>query len=79
MRLYKFNITFLNCKGFPDGAVIKNLPANVRSTGDVGSILGLGRCPRGGRGNALQYSCLGKPTDRGALWSIVHGITKSHT
>ena len=29
--------------GFPGGAVIKNLPANVRDTGDVGLIPGLGR------------------------------------
>ena len=24
--------------GFPDGSVVKNLPANVRGTGDAGSI-----------------------------------------
>ena len=34
--------------GFPGGAVIKNLPANVRDTGDVGLIPGLGRSPGGG-------------------------------
>ena len=79
MRLYEFNITFLNCKGFPDGAVVKNLPANARSTGDAGSIPGLGRCPGGGNGNTLQYSCLGNPMDRGALWATVHGVAKSRT
>ena len=26
----------------------------------------------------LQYSCLGNPTDRGAWWATVHGVTKSH-
>ena len=26
--------------------------------GDVGSVPGLGRSPRGGHGNPLQYSCL---------------------
>ena len=41
----------------------KNSPANA---GDVGSILELGRSPGEGNGNALQYSCLGKPMDRGA-------------
>ena len=35
-------------------------------TGDVGSIPGLGRSPGGGNGNALQYSCLRNPMDRGA-------------
>ena len=27
----------------------------------------------------LQYSCLENSTDRGALWAIVHGVTKSRT
>jgi len=53
--------------------VVKNLPANVA---DWGSILGLGRSLREGNGNTLQYSCLGNPTDRGAWWAIVHGVTK---
>ena len=79
MRLYEFNITFLNCKGFPDGAVVKNLPANARSTGDAGSIPGLGRSPGGGYGHPLQYCCLGNPMDRGALWATVHGVAKSRT
>ena len=34
---------------------------------DAGSIPGLGRCPGGGNGNPLQYSCLENPVDRGAL------------
>ena len=36
------------------------------SAGDPGLIPGLGRCPGGGYGNPLQYSCLGKPMDRSA-------------
>ena len=28
------------------------------NAGDLGSILGLGRSPRGGHGNPFQYSCL---------------------
>ena len=28
--------------GFPGGSVVMNLPANVRDTGDMGSIPGLG-------------------------------------
>ena len=56
--------------------MIKNLPANA---GDVGSILGLERCPGGGNGSPLQYSCLGNPMDRGALWATVCGIAESDT
>ena len=45
---------------------------------DEGSIPGLGRFPRGGNGNPLQYSCPGNPVDR--VWqAIVHGVTKSQT
>jgi len=38
----------------------------VRNLRDVGSIPGSGRCPGGGHGNPLQYSCLENPMDRGA-------------
>ena len=31
----------------------------------------------GGHGNALQYSCLGNPMDRGAWQAIVHGVAES--
>ena len=43
------------------------------SAGDLGLIPGLGRPPRGGHGNPLQYSCLENPMDRGAWWAAVHG------
>ena len=58
---------------FPNGSVVKNLPANA---GDAGSIPGLARSPGGGNGNPLQYSCLENPMDRGAWWAIVHGVSK---
>ena len=45
----------------------------------VGSIPGLQRCPEGGHGNQLQYSCLGNPTARGAWQATVHGVAKSDT
>ena len=48
--------------GFPNGSMIKNLPANA---GDMGSIPGLQRYYGGENGNTLQYSCLGNPMDRG--------------
>ena len=62
--------------GSPGGSEVKHLPAIV---GDVGSIPGLGRSPREGNSNPLQYSCLGNPMDRGAWWVTVHGVTKSWT
>ena len=43
------------------------------------SIHGLGKSPRVGNGNPLQYSCLGDPMDRGVLQATVHGVTKSWT
>ena len=42
--------------GFPGGVVLKNPPANTGDTGDIGSILGLGRSPGEGNGNPLQNS-----------------------
>ena len=44
------------------------------NAGDLGLIPGSGRCPGGGLGNALQYSCLGSPMDRGAWQAVVHGV-----
>ena len=38
--------------------MIKNLLANAGDAGDAGLIPGLGRSPREGNGNPLQYSCL---------------------
>ena len=38
--------------------VVKNPPANAGDIRDAGSILGLGRWPRGRHGNPLQYFCL---------------------
>ena len=46
--------------------MVKNLPANAGYMRDVNLIPGLGRSPGGGHGNALQYSCLKNPKDRGA-------------
>ena len=59
--------------------VVKNLPANAGDDRDVGLIPGLGRSPRVGNGNPLQYSCLRNPMDGGAWWAIVHGVAKSQT
>ena len=50
-----------------NGSVVKNLPANV---GDPGLIFGSEKSPGEGKGNPLQYSCLGNPMDRGAWQAI---------
>ena len=63
--------------GFPGGAVVKKLPANTGNVENVSSIPGLGRSPRGGSGNPLQYSCLKNSTARRAWQATVHGVTKS--
>ena len=42
-------------QGFPGGSDGKESTYNV---GDLGSSPGLGRPPREGHGNPLQYSCL---------------------
>ena len=48
---------------FPGGSDGK---ASACNAGDLGSIPGLGRSSGKGNGNALQYSCLENPMDRGA-------------
>ena len=48
--------------------MVKNPPADA---GDLGSTPVSGRCPGGGNGNPLQYSCLENPIDRGAWQAIV--------
>ena len=53
----------VNLHGFPGSSVVTNPPTNA---GDASSIPGLGRSAGGGNGNALHYSCLKNPTDRGA-------------
>ena len=46
--------------------VVRNLPTNAGEAWDVGSIPGLGRSPKEGNGNLLQYPCLKNPMDRRA-------------
>ena len=46
------------------------------STGDPGSIPGLGRSPGEENGNPLQYSCLENPMDRGAWYVTVVGLQR---
>ena len=53
--------------------------ANVGDIRDADLISGLGRCPGGGHGNPLQYSCLESAMDRGDWWATVHWVMKSWT
>ena len=57
--------------------VVKNVPANAGDAREVGLIPGPGRSPGRGRGNSLQYSCLGNPTDRGTWRAMVHRVARS--
>ena len=61
-------------RGFLGGSDGKESTHNV---GDPGSIPGSGRSPGEGNDYPLQYSCLEKPMDRGALWASVHEVAKS--
>ena len=65
--------------GFPIGTSGKEPPASFGYIRDVGSIPGLGRSSGGGHGNALQYSCLENPMDRGTWQAIVHRVAESWT
>ena len=61
---------------FPGGSEGK---ASACNAGDPGSIPGLGRSPREGNSNLLQYSCLENPMDGGTWQATVHGAAKSQT
>ena len=60
----------------PDGSDGKESACSV---GDLGLIYGLGRSPREGNGNPLQYSCLENPTDGGAWQATVHGVANKES
>ena len=54
----------MSVRGFPHGSEGKASACNV---GDLGPIPGLGRSPREGNDNPLQYSCLENRID-GEAW-----------
>ena len=63
--------------GFPGDLDGEESTSNV---GVLGLIPGLGRSLGEGHGNnPLQDSCLEHPMDRGAWWTVVHGVAKSWT
>ena len=59
--------------GLPWCSAVKNLPANSE---DASSSPRPGRSPGEGKGNSLQYSCLGNSMDRGACQATVHGVAR---
>ena len=61
--------------GFPGDSDSKQFTCNAE---DLGSIPGSGRCPREGKGNPLQSSCLKNPMGRGPWRATFHGVTRSH-
>ena len=67
--LYICVVVFFN--GLPCASADKESACNA---GDLGSIPGLGRSPREGKGCPLQYSGLENSMDH-----AVHGVTKSRT
>ena len=66
-------------EGFVVALVVKNTPANVGDTKDMGTIPGSRRSPGVENGNPLQYSCLENSMDRRSWQAIVHRVTKSWT
>ena len=74
------NYGLLNNEGASQVApVVKKVPANTGDTGDLGTIPGSGRSPRGEHGNPLKYWHLENPMNRGTWQATVHSITKSWT
>ena len=59
--------------------VVRNLLAKAADIRNMDLTPGSGRALGGGHGNPLQYSCLKNPTNRGAWWATVPGVSKSWT
>ena len=59
--------------------MVKNPPANLGDTREVGSVPGSGRSSGEENGNPLQYSRVENSTDRGVWQAAVHGVTKNWT
>ena len=66
----------ISIESFTGGSHSKESACNA---GDWGLIPELGRPPREGNGNPLQYPSLENPMDRRAWRAPVHGVAKSWT
>ena len=70
-------LTIFPYKGFPCGSESKE---STCSTGEQGSVSGLGISSGEENGNPLQYSCLENPMDRGSWWAgLAHWVEKGWT
>ena len=69
-KVYK---QLIQLSGFPHGSVSKESACNAE---DLGLIPRLGRSPRDGNGDPLQYSCLENLISRGAWQATVHGVKR---
>ena len=69
----EFIFAYLYLLRFPDDSAVKRICLKCRGCRFDPWV---GKSPKGGNGNPLQYSCLGNPMDRGALWATVHGVAK---
>ena len=66
----------LDPTGFPAGSDRKECACSER---DLGSFPGLGRSHGGGHATHSSILAWRIPTDRGAWWATVHGVTKNWT
>ena len=57
--------------------MVKKPPATAGDIKEASLIPRSRRCPGGGHGNSLRYSCLENPMDRGDRWAIVHGVAET--
>ena len=58
---------------------VKNPLTKAGDVGDVGSIPGSGRSPRGGNGNPLQYFLSGESHGQRSQRTTVYGVTELDT
>ena len=64
VSLLKLKLVYVYLNSFPGGSDSKESTCSV---GDLNLIPGLGRSPREGHGNPLQYSCLENPHGQRSL------------
>lgn len=57
--------------------MVRNLPANARYAGDIGSVLRLGRSPGVGNGNHFSILALGKSHGQKAWQASAHRVAES--
>ena len=65
--------------GFPGGTSGKEPTCQCRRHKRCEFYPWIGKTPRVGSGNPLQYSCLENPRDRGIWWATVHRVAQSLT